>query len=206
MQSKFIKWTVVIIVFLITIFTINNQYNSIKLLKSEIANKEAVINSFELENSNLINEAIIQNRTISELNRSNDSINKKLIEKVSELKLKESRIKELEYIKQKASRIDSIFIKDTIFVDKFALDTTILDEWYKLQMTMRHPNLVVVNPEFNSELNIIKHVEKEYLNKPKKFWLCRLFQKKILVEKVEVIENNPYVKTIKYRDIEIIDK
>lgn len=206
MQSKFIKWIIIAIVLLFSLFIINNQYNSIKSLKSEIENKEAVINSFELENSSLINEAIIQNRTISELNRSNDSINKKLIEKISELKLKESRIKELEYIEQKASRIDSIFIKDTIFVDNFSLDTIILDKWYKLHMTMMHPNLVVVNPEFNSELNIIKHVEKEYLNKPKKLWICRLFQKKILVEKVEIIENNPYVRTIKYRDIEIIDK
>lgn len=188
------------------LFITFNQNNKINNLNSEIQNKTSVIKSYEEENDSLTNIAIVQNRTISELNISKDSINRKLIEKINELKIKENKIKELEYIKQLASKKDSIFIRDTIFVNNFTLDTIITDEWYRLHMTMMFPNLVVINPEFKSELNIVKYYNKEYLGEPKKYWISRLFQKKILVERVNIIENSPYITTTNYRDIEIINK
>lgn len=206
MQNKTIKWIAIIAVLLLSYLIILNKNNTIKTLSQNIENKETVINSYEIENSLLKDEAIIQNRTISELNRSKDSINQKLIEKTRELKIKNNKIKELEYITQKAERVDSIFIKDTIFVENFKLDTTILDKWYKLNMNLSYPNLIVVNPKFNSELIITKYYDKEYLGDKKKNWFLRLFQKKILVEKVNITENNPYIETTIYRDIEIINK
>lgn len=206
MLKKIFKWIAVIAVLLLFGGIISNKNNTIEKLSQNIANKESVINSYELERNSLMNEIIIQNRTISELNTSKDEINKKLMNKIHELNLKNDRITELEYLAQKISKKDSIFIKDTIFVDNFTLDTVIVDDWYRLHMTMMFPNLVVINPEFNSELIITKYYDKEYFGVPKKCWIGRLFQKKILVEKVNITENSPYIKTTIYRDIKITEQ
>lgn len=205
MVNKILKWIAIIAVLLLFGGIISNKNNTIEKLSQNIINKEYVINSYELERDSLMNEIIIQNRTISELNTSKDEINKKLMSKIHELNLKNDRITELEYLSQKASKRDSIFIKDTIFVDNFTLDTVIVDDWYRLHMTMMFPNLVVINPEFNSELIITKYYDKEYFGAPKKCWIGRLFQKKILVEKVNITENSPYIKTTIYRDIKITE-
>ena len=193
-----------LVILLSALFYIINLNNQNKKLKIDVNNRIETIKSYESENSNLNDLIIVQKRTIGELSASRDSINQELIDKVKELKIKNNKIKELEYISQEANRVDSIYIRDSIFVHDFSLDTTISDRWYRLNMTLMYPNLIVVNPTFNSELNIIKHQSKEYVNEPKKCWIARLFQKKILVEKVEIIENNPYIKTKIYRDIDVV--
>jgi hypothetical protein len=183
------------------VISINNQN---KKLKAEINNRIETIKSYENENSKMSDLIITQKRTIGELSASNDSINKELVRKIKELKIKDNKIKELQFLSQEATKVDSIYIRDSIFIHDFSLDTTISDKWYRLNMTLLYPNLIVINPTFNSELSIIKHQSKEYVDKPKKCWIGRLFQKKILVEKVDIIENNPYIKTKIYRDVDII--
>lgn len=183
------------------VISINNQN---KKLKAEINNRIETIKSYENENSKMSDLIITQKRTIGELSASNDSINKELVRKIKELKIKDNKIKELQFLSQEATKIDSIYVRDSIFIHDFSLDTTISDKWYRLNMTLMYPNLIVINPTFNSELNIIKHQSKEYVDKPRKCWIGRLFQKKILVEKVDIIENNPYIKTKIYRDVDII--
>ena len=181
--------------------SINNQN---KKLKAEINNRIETIKSYENENSKMSDLIITQKRTIGELSASNDSINKELVRKIKELKIKDNKIKELQFLSQEATKVDSIYVRDSIFIHDFSLDTTISDKWYRLNMTLMYPNLIVINPTFNSELSIIKHQSKKYVDKPRKCWIGRLFQKKILVEKVDIIENNPYIKTKIYRDVDII--
>lgn len=183
------------------VISINNQN---KKLKAEINNRIETIKSYENENSKMSDLIITQKRTIGELSASNDSINKELVRKIKELKIKDNKIKELQFLSQEATKVDSIYIRDSIFIHDFSLDTTISDKWYRLNMTLMYPNLIVINPTFNSELSIIKHQSKEYVDKPRKCWIGRLFQKKVLVEKVDIIENNPYIKTKIYRDVDII--
>ena len=183
------------------IISINNQN---KKLKAEINNRIETIKSYENENSKMSDLIITQKRTIGELSASNDSINKELVRKIKELKIKDNKIKELQFLSQEATKVDSIYVRDSIFIHDFSLDTTISDKWYRLNMTLMYPNLIVINPTFNSELNIIKHQSKEYVDKPRKCWIGRLFQKKVLVEKVDIIENNPYIRTKIYRDVDII--
>lgn len=183
------------------VISINNQN---KKLKAEINNRIETIKSYENENSKMSDLIITQKRTIGELSASNDSINKELVRKIKELKIKNNKIKELQFLSQEATKVDSIYVRDSIFIHDFSLDTTISDKWYRLNMTLMYPNLIVINPTFNSELSIIKHQSKEYVDKPRKCWIGRLFQKKILVEKVDIIENNPYIKTKIYRDVDIV--
>lgn len=198
------KYVAIIATLLILFFIIIKQNNNINRLNNYIDNKEMTIRSYENENNNLYNLIIVQKRSIEELEYSIDSVNNLLINKAKELNIKTKRISELEFISQKATKVDSIFIKDTIFVNDVKIDTSLSNKWYNLNLQLEYPNKVIVQPTFYSELSIIKHKEKEFLKQPKKFFLFRLFQKKILVEKVDVIEDNPYIETKIYRDIEII--
>lgn len=198
------KYVAIIATLLILFFIIIKQNNNINRLNNYIDNKEMTIRSYENENNNLYNLIIVQKRSIEELEYSIDSVNNLLINKAKELNIKTKRISELEFISQKATKVDSIFIKDTIFVNDVKIDTSLSNKWYNLNLQLEYPNKVIVQPTFYSELSIIKHKEKEFLKQPKKFFLFRLFQKKILVEKVDVIEGNPYIETKIYRDIEII--
>lgn len=204
MQSKIYKIIAMLVILLLASFYVISINNQNKKLKAEINNRIETIKSYENENSKMSDLIITQKRTIGELSASNDSINKELVRKIKELKIKDNKIKELQFLSQEATKVDSIYVRDSIFIHDFSLDTTISDKWYRLNMTLMYPNLIVINPTFNSELNIIKHQSKEYVDKPRKCWIGRLFQKKILVEKVDIIENNPYIKTKIYRDVDII--
>lgn len=204
MQSKIYKIIAMLVILLLASFYVISINNQNKKLKAEINNRIETIKSYENENSKMSDLIITQKRTIGELSASNDSINKELVRKIKELKIKDNKIKELQFLSQEATKIDSIYVRDSIFIHDFSLDTTISDKWYRLNMTLMYPNLIVINPTFNSELNIIKHQSKEYVDKPRKCWIGRLFQKKILVEKVDIIENNPYIQTKIYRDVDIV--
>lgn len=204
MQSKIYKIIAMLVILLLASFYVISINNQNKKLKAEINNRIETIKSYENENSKMSDLIITQKRTIGELSASNDSINKELVRKIKELKIKDNKIKELQFLSQEATKVDSIYVRDSIFIHDFSLDTTISDKWYRLNMTLMYPNLIVINPTFNSELSIIKHQSKEYVDKPRKCWIGRLFQKKILVEKVDIIENNPYIKTKIYRDVDII--
>lgn len=204
MQSKIYKIIAMLVILLLASFYVISINNQNKKLKAEINNRIETIKSYENENSKMSDLIITQKRTIGELSASNDSINKELVRKIKELKIKDNKIKELQFLSQEATKVDSIYVRDSIFIHDFSLDTTISDKWYRLNMTLMYPNLIVINPTFNSELSIIKHQSKEYVDKPRKCWIGRLFQKKILVEKVDIIENNPYIQTKIYRDVDIV--
>ena len=194
----------IVALLLLLLSSISYLYKKNSTLKKELIEKTETVKSYENENSDMSDIIITQKREIGELVASRDSINRKLSNTISELKLKEKKISELQYLSQTATKVDSIYIRDSIFIKDFSLDTTLADKWYKLSMKLEYPNLIVVNPEFNSELHIIKHTEKEYVGERKKCFILRWFQKKILVEKVEVVEKNPYINTTFYRDVEII--
>jgi hypothetical protein len=53
-----------------------------------------------------------------------------------ELKIKDADLKELQYLKTLATKTDTVFISDTIFVEKTNLDTTIGDKWYQLNLQL----------------------------------------------------------------------
>lgn len=141
---------------------------------------------------------------INDLQYYNDSITKKLTDTYESLRIKEKTINRLEYIASTAYIRDSIIVKDTIFVDDLHLDTTITNDWYKVGIALDYPNKVTVEPLVKSEKHIISYASKETINKPKKFFLCRWFQKKHTLVRVEVVEKNPYITNTQTKFIEIV--
>lgn len=180
-------------------------YSDNKELKNNlsiaISNEKAFIN----ENTGLKDQNRAFQFTIEQLEYFNDSLMIKMNNVRKELKIKDGKLKQMQYLLAQSSKKDTIFYRDTIFKDAtINMDTILGDKWYKLQLGLRYPNTIIVNPEFTTETNIVWSVDKETIKPPHKCWLIRLFQKKHNVVKVDIIENNPYSTVRKSRFIEVI--
>ena len=142
--------------------------------------------------------------TIKELENSKDSV---LIEmnKVSEqLKIKNKNLKQIEYINTVTKINDSIFIKDTIFKHDFRLDTSIFDDWHKINLYLEYPSNIKIKSSFKNETYITTSYKKETIKPASKIFFVRWFQKKTKVVEVNVIQKNPYTENVEQRFIEIV--
>lgn len=143
--------------------------------------------------------------TIDQLQYFNDSILKELNETRESLKVKDSKLKSLQYLSSTFIKYDTLIIKDTLFKDpQIQVDTILSDEWYSIRIGLKYPSIITVNPMFRSVKHIVVSSRRETVNPPKKFFLFRWFQKKHTILNIDVIEKNPYMKEQNSRYIEII--
>lgn len=176
--------------------------------KTEKKWKEAVENAKAY--SELFSNSENKNRafklTVDQLKNSNDSIFKELNEARKELKVKDSKLKSLQYVSSSFSKVDTITLKgDTIFKDSHVnIDTLLSDEWYSVKVGLKYPSTVTVEPTFKSIKYIVVSAKKETVNPPKRFFLFRWFQKKQIRLNVDVVEKNPYVQNQDNRFVEIV--
>lgn len=198
---------VIILAILVSLgVTICIQSRQIKALRSDLST--AVINNkaYEAQNDSLINKNIEFNYTVAQLNFSQDSLIKVLNDARKELKIKDRNIEELQYIASQSRKVDSIYVRDTIFRDvNFNMDTLIADEWAKLQLHLQYPNNINADYSFKNETLVISSSKYETIEPPHKCWLIRLFQKKHHITEVEVIQNNPYCENDLHKHIKIVD-
>lgn len=206
MISK-IKTIVVIVVAVILIslgIAVTIQYNKIKELtenyKISTANEKALL----LKSEEVNGKYRALQLSFDQMSYVKDSLFDKLLETKNQLKLKNSQVKQLQYLSSIAKTTDTVKITDTIFVENFCLDTTLQDNWHKTNLKLCYPNQIEASSEFHSEKQIITSIRKETIKPPCKTWIGRLFQKKHKVLTVDVIESNPYIETKEYKHIEII--
>lgn len=163
-------------------------------------------NNYKTLNISKINsesESFVYKFKVDQLNYYTDDLIKKMDSLRKELKIKDKEIESMYYLKQNISKKDTICLKDTIFIENLKLDTVLGDEWYQLHIDLEYPNIICVAPDFKSETYINTFSKKETIDKPKKFFLFRLFQKKHIITKVIVNEKNPYINTEEKVFIEI---
>lgn len=202
-----IKYVIVsIILFIGLLGFIAVQNNNINNLKKELSIETSNNKAYENENSSLKTENIEFQLTIEELNHSTDSLMQELNKTRKQLKIKDKNIKELEYIASTTKKVDTIAFRDTLFLKPdLQLDTTLSDLWSTLKLHLEYPNIVSADYSFRNETLVISHTKKETINPPKKYWICRLFQKKHTITEVEVIQNNPYCEKGSERFVKIIE-
>lgn len=182
-------------------FTLKSKKETEKRWKEAIANVKSYDNLFNGSKNNDIAFLL----TIDQLKYSNDSIFQELNEVSRELKIKDSKLKSLQYISSNFTKSDTIILKDTVFKDeRIDIDTLLSDEWYSINVGLRYPSSITVTPKFRSEKAVIVSAKKETVNPPKRFFLFRWFQKKHIVLHVNVIEKNPYIEDQDNRYVEII--
>ena len=184
----------------IALIVSNNRANSYKeLYQKELQNVEA----YRTDNSDLKETARQYKMTIDDLTYSNDSLDKKIVRVMNELKIKDNKVKELQYQLTQANRTDTIKLVDTIFKENTNIDTTFGDEWYNMQLKLQYPSTVITSPTFNSEQFVYIYTTKVYNSTPSKCFFIRWFQKKHTVTEVKIEEKNPYINTVKQKFIEI---
>lgn len=185
--------------------TVLVQSSNLKKTKRELISAINNVKAYENENSKLKKSNLQFEYTIDQLNNSQDSLVQKLNKARKDLKIKDKNLKELEYIASQNLKKDSIIVKDTIFRYKnFELDTLLKDNWSSLKLHLSYPNKVGAEYSFNNETIVATTTKKETVQPPKKFWICRLFQKKQTIVEVEVIQQNPYCKNGVEKHIKII--
>lgn len=207
-MNKNIKYFLICGLILSILSVVNNYF----LIKSKTSTdkkwKEAVENAKAY--SELFSNSESKNRafklTIDKLKNSNDSIFQELNEARKELKVKDSKLKSLQYVSSSFSKVDTITLKgDTIFKDSHVnIDTLLSDKWYSVRVGLKYPSTVSIEPKFLSIKYIVVSAKKETVNSPKRFFLFRWFQKKQIRLNVDVVEKNPYVQNRDNRFVEIV--
>ena len=207
-MNKNIKYFLICGLILSVLSVINNYYLVKSKLSADKKWKEAVENAKAY--SELFSNSENKNRafklTIDQLRNSNDSIFKELNKARKELKVKDSKLKSLQYVSSNFSKVDTITLKgDTIFKDSHVnIDTLLFDDWYSVKVGLKYPSTVSIEPKFISIKYIVVSAKKETVNPPKRFFLFRWFQKKQIRLNVDVVEKNPYVQNQDNRFVEIV--
>lgn len=202
MKLSLFKVLFIVSLFGISIYIWNERQN----LKKEVCTLRNNQKAFIAENSSLKNESRAFKFTIEQLNYYNDSILQKMNDVRKELKIKDSNLKQMQYLLSVSTKKDTVLFTDTVFRDKsLALDTIIGDKWYNIRLGLKYPNLIYTEPTFTSEKYIIVNKKKETVNPPKKFFLFRWFQRKHWVMEVHIKEKNPYIKEVNNKFVEIIE-
>lgn len=204
-MKKYIYYIVLGLLITLTGTTIKGCIDS-KKYEANWKSAATEVKAYIADNDSLHNVSILHEITANQYRLTNDTLVEKLREVQKELKIKDKNLVSISRLASHSERVDSIFIPgDTIFRDpELHIDTTIVDPWYKLNVQLAYPSLVVVSPQIISDKYIVTSTKKETINPPKKFWLARLFQKKHKVVYVEVVEKNPYIITDNNKFIQIV--
>ena len=130
----------------------------------------------------------------------------KLNEARKELKVKDNQLKQLMWLETEFQKKDTVYLTDTIFKEPdFTLDTIMGDEWVQTNLHLEYPGTIATESTVKSEKTVVVSSQRETVDPPKKFFLCRWFQKKHTVIKVVTKENNPHVIDQENVYIEIVD-
>ncbi len=181
-------------------------YNKKRVLAQELSIALANQKAADMENSTLKENNRVYQYTISQLTSYNDSLVRKMDSIRKVLNIKDKNLVSLQYLSSRISKIDTIIVNDTLFRDPtLSLDTVIGDPWYSTKLELKYPSFISIKPSFLSKKYIITSKKKETINPPKKFFLFRWFQKKHTILEVTVKEENPYIRNVDNKFIEIID-
>ena len=149
---------------------------------------------------------------ISQMKYINDSIMSAMDSVRRTLKVKDSKLKGMGYIKSRVIIRDTIMLKQTIpkGATPIDIDTVINKKWYQIEIDYRGSkcddcnDTLVVSPRLTSEKYVTVSVTKEFVDTPKKIWLFRIFQKKRDVVDVNIQESNPYIYSDTNKFVEIV--
>lgn len=201
------KYIIIITIIIIIILSIiiNILYSKNKKLNTDLSNSVNNEKAYVQENAVLQDKNRVFLLTIEQLEYYNDSILIKLNDMKEQLNIKDKNLKHMQYLLSEATKKDTVIFRDTIFKDNsINVDTILGDKWYQLQLGLKFPNTITVNPVFISEKYIITSYRKETIKPPKKCAFLRWFQKKHKILEVEVVDKNPYIHNKQQKFIEII--
>ena len=200
-MKKILIVVIVVVSLLLIIYALVQKINNLTLQLNDAQNN---IKTTLLECEDLRAKTRVLKLSMDQLEYANDSISKVLVKTINDNKLKTKNITQLQYMLNSNTRIDTIIFNDTIFINNTNLDTTLSDRWYNVNLHLRHPNEIIINPKFVDEIITMFSYKKETVNPPKKCFIARWFQRKHIVTEIQVINNNPYSSIDTTRIVEIV--
>ena len=172
MITSKIKNYAILILFILVLISSIIAFIFIKRFRIEQNEYSNLYNNFDalkLENTGLNEKARVYKLTIEDLVYLQDSITIKLLSTMDSLKIKESKIKSLQYYLEHFSKRDTVIFKDTIFVENLKIDTTITHPYYSLFLHLEYPNKILVEPTIINEKEIFVANERVTIKPPKKY-------------------------------------
>nr|DAP38060.1 MAG TPA: hypothetical protein [Crassvirales sp.]DAR74784.1 MAG TPA: hypothetical protein [Crassvirales sp.] len=203
MNYIFKKWILYLVLGIMAVMTAIYLFNTFSKTKEQRDIADNNYKALVLEKDTTA-KPIEYQFTAAQLKWVKDSLIQKLDSVRKELKIKDSKLKSLSAISTVGQRTDTIYSRDTLFLNNVHVDTIVGDKWFNNRIILEYPNKIISQPKFYNNEYIILHYKKETVNPPKKFWLFRLFQRKHTIVEVEVIEENPYVNIKSKKFMEII--
>lgn len=198
-----IIWLILLVAAVCTAIFFINRYNSYEeKWKQAVENNKAYALQLDKQKA----ESNMFKLKVEQLEYYSDSIMVKLNEARKELKVKDNQLKQLMWLETEFQKKDTVYLTDTIFKEPdFTLDTIMGDEWVQTNLHLEYPGTIATESTVKSEKTVVVSAQKETVDPPKKFFLCRWFQKKHTVIKVVTKENNPHVIDQENVYIEIVD-
>lgn len=197
------KYLIITIIILLAIIGV--MWQQVEYANGRWERAEANVKAYSMSLSKEGEKNTALQLTVDQLGYFKDSVLQKLDNTRKELKIKDKNLKALQSLSSSFSRTDTIILKDTLFKEaSLAIDTVLGDKWYNVRLGLKYPSTIVIKPHFKSEKHIIVSSRKETVNPPKKFFLFRLFQKKMTVVHIDIKEKNPHVENETSKYIEII--
>lgn len=196
-------WFVLLTAAVCTAVFFINRYNSYEeKWKQAVENNKAYALQLDKQKA----ESNMFKLKVEQLEYYSDSIMVKLNETRKELKVKDNQLKQLMWLETEFQKKDTVYLTDTIFKEPdFTLDTIMGDEWVQTNLHLEYPGTIATESTVKSEKTVVVSAQRETVDPPKKFFLCRWFQKKHTVIKVVTKENNPHVIDQENVFIEIVE-
>ena len=208
MKRTCIEIIVACILLFILLFCVRQCQSNLAKLEGYETNWIALSN----ENNKNAKSSKMYQLKVSQLTYINDSIMSAMDSVRRTLKVKDSKLKGMGYIKSRVIIRDTIMLKQTIpkGATPIDIDTVINKKWYQIEIDYRGSkcddcnDTLVVSPRLTSEKYVTVSVTKEFVDTPKKIWLFRIFQKKRDVVDVNIQESNPYIYSDTNKFVEIV--
>lgn len=189
MKKYIVIFVIMLLVIIVSLFSINKNIE----YRDKIALYDNNLKALALKADTLENSIIAYKLDLEQLEYINDSIITELNNARINLDIKDTKIKQMQYILSEGNIKDTLVLKDTLFRDNFiGIDTTLKDKWYSLNFKLEYPSTLSYNIKYRSELEVFMFSKKEYVGTPKKCFIGRWFQKKYKTTSVTVVDKNPY--------------
>lgn len=180
---------VFVICAIVCIIFINRYNESQKELNRVEANNRAISERYE-DAKNYEYELFL---TIDEYKASNDSLINRLRKTQEQLKIKDKELIAAQSINTELAKVDTLILTDTVFIKDLYIDTTLGDNYINNRLVLEYPNSISIGTKVKSEKDVFITQTRETIEEPSRWWICRLFQKKRDVVRVDIIEFNPYI-------------
>ncbi len=194
-----------ICIVLFAITTIILYQKQVNNLKTNLDYAENNVKAYASLNDSITQNNRVFSLKIEDLTRLNDSLFLEMKNVSDRLKIREDRIRQMQYMMDSYNKTDTVIIRDTIFKETgFKLDTLFGDEWGKTRLQLEHPNTIIVGHSYTNKKHVIFASYKEPI-KERKWFLSRWFTRKRIYVEATVIDENPYVETKETRFVECLN-